>query len=77
MNIGSGTGISIKELVEVIVKNLPEDKKVKIKWDTSKPSGDKIRVMNVDRAKSLGYNPSISLEQGIKETIDWYRNEKI
>jgi nucleoside-diphosphate-sugar epimerase len=33
--------------------------------------------MNVDRAKALGYNPSISLEQGIKETIDWYRNEKI
>ena len=33
--------------------------------------------MNVDRAKSLGYNPSISLKEGIKETIDWYRNEKI
>ena len=27
--------------------------------------------------KLLGYNPSISLKEGIKETIDWYRNEKI
>ena len=42
MNIGSGTGISIKELVEVIVKNLPSDKKVKIKWISLKTLGDKI-----------------------------------
>ena len=53
------------------------DKKPRVIWDNTKPSGDKIRVMNVDRAKTLGYNTSISLEQGIKETINWYRNEKI
>ena len=75
VNLGSGGGCSIKELVEVILENV--DEKPKIIWDTTKPSGDKIRVMNVDGAKSLGYNPSISLEEGIKETIDWYRNEKI
>ena len=75
INLGSGGGCSIKELVEVILENV--DEKPEIIWDTTKPSGDKIRVMNVDRAKSLGYNPSISLEQGIKETIDWYRNEKL
>jgi GDP-L-fucose synthase len=75
VNLGSGGGFSIKELVEVILENV--DEKPEVIWDTTKPSGDKIRVMNVDRAKSLGYNPSISLEQGIKETIDWYRNEKI
>ena len=33
--------------------------------------------MDVRLAKSLGYVPNISLEEGIKETIDWYRNEKI
>ena len=75
INLGSGGGCSIKELVEVILQNV--DKEPRVIWDWTKPSGDKIRVMNVDRAKSLGYNPSISLEQGIKETIDWYRNEKI
>jgi GDP-L-fucose synthase len=75
VNLGSGGGFSIKELVEVILKNV--DKKPKITWDTEKPSGDKIRVMDVRLAKSLGYVPNISLEEGIKETIDWYRNEKI
>ena len=75
VNLGSGAGFSIKELVEVILKNV--DKKPKITWDTEKPSGDKIRVLDVRLAKSLGYVPNISLEEGIKETIDWYRNEKI
>jgi len=75
INLGSGSGFSIEELVNMILKNV--DKKPRVIWDNTKPSGDKIRVMNVDRAKSLGYNPSISLEQGIKETINWYRNEKI
>ena len=75
INLGSGSGFSIEELVNMILKNV--DKKPRVIWDNTKPSGDKIRVMNVDKAKSLGYNPSISLEQGIKETIDWYRNEKI
>ena len=75
VNLGSGGGFSIKELVEVILKNV--DKKPKITWDTEKPSGDKIRVLDVRLAKSLGYVPNISLEEGIKETIDWYRNEKI
>ena len=75
INLGSGGGCTIEELVNVILKNV--DKEPRVIWDHTKPSGDKIRVMNVDRAKALGYNPSISLEQGIKETIDWYRNEKI
>ena len=76
MNIGSGTGISIKELVEVIVKNLPKDNKVKIKWDTSKPSGDKIRVMSMERAKNSGFECKTNLEEGIKKTIHWYLNKK-
>jgi len=75
INLGSGGGCSIEELVNVILKNV--DEKPRVIWDHTKPSGDKTRVMNVNKAKALGYNPSISLEEGIKETIDWYRNEKI
>ena len=74
VNLGSGDGCTIKELVDVILSNI--DDRPNIIWDTSKPSGDKIRVMNVDRARLLGYNPTVSLEEGIKYTIDWYRDEK-
>ena len=75
INLGSGIECSIKKLVSLILSNI--EIKPKIFWDKSKPSGDKIRVMNINRAKSLGYKPKISLEIGLKETIEWYINEKL
>ena len=71
VNIGSGTGVSIKELVETIAANL--NRKPRIYWDTSKPKGDKRRVLDVSRAKALGFVPEVSLEQGVREVMAWYR----
>jgi len=45
-------------------------------WDTSKPSGDKKRLMDISRAKSIGWSPNISLAEGIKETMAWYKENK-
>jgi GDP-L-fucose synthase len=75
LNIGSGTGISIKDLVEVIVKNLPSEKKIEIKWDRSKPSGDKVRIMSMKRATEKKFKTETTLEDGIKATINWYLNK--
>lgn len=74
VNIGSGTGNSIKEIVRTIigcVENKPE-----VIYETEKNYGDPIRVMEVSRATSLGFNPRISLDEGIKRTINWYRANK-
>ena len=73
-NLGSGIGNSIKEVVEIIVNNL--EKKPKVIWDASKPSGDKKRLMDVSRAKALGWKSEISLEAGIKDVMDWYKKNK-
>lgn len=70
LNLGSGKGASIKKLVQTILSNL--DKKPKVVWDTSKPQGDKKRVLDISKAADLGFRPEISLEQGIKETMEWY-----
>mgnify|MGYP001585674826 CR=1 FL=1 len=76
VNLGSGLGVTIKQLVEMIVKFIPEVP-VKIIWDKSKPKGDRKRLMDITRAKNLlGFKPIVSLEQGIKETIDWYVKNK-
>jgi GDP-L-fucose synthase len=75
INLGSGSGVKIKDLIETIVKKLP-DKKLSIKWDTSKPTGDKVRVMDMTKAKKLGFKCKVSLEEGIEKTISWFLENK-
>lgn len=74
INLGSGIGCSIKEVVEIIVNNLGT--KPKVIWDNSKPSGDKKRLMDISRARSLGWKPEVSLKEGIKDVMNWYRRNK-
>ena len=71
LNLGSGNGYSIKELVETLC----EIHKFNYKFDTSKDSGFPRRIMNIDNAKKiLGFFPKYSLKKGLKETWSWYIN---
>jgi len=72
VNLGSGSGISIKQIAEIVSKRFDKE----IVWLADKPMGDKRRVFNVDRAKDLGFNATVSLEDGINETIDWFLKNK-
>ena len=74
INIGTGEDVTIKELAETIAKVV--DYRNTIEWDTSKPNGTPRKVLNVDKIKSLGWEPKISLSEGIKSTYKWYRNKK-
>ncbi len=75
INLGSGEGVSIKRIVEIIASHM--EVKPEIVWDTSKPSGDKKRLLDMSRAKALlGFEPEISIEDGIKETMNWYKENK-
>jgi GDP-L-fucose synthase len=71
VNLGSGIGVSVREIVDIIVSNMAPGPDVV--WDTSKPSGDKQRLMDMTRARSLGFKPTTSIEEGIKSTMAWYR----
>jgi GDP-L-fucose synthase len=75
INLGSGTGISISKLVEIIIKK--SGKNIEIKWDTSKPSGDKIRILDTTRAQTYGFQALISIAEGIEDTIQWYNENKV
>ncbi len=74
INLGSGVGVSIKQLVETIVSYL--DLKPDVIWDTTKPKGDQMRVMDITRARAIGFEPEISLAQGIKEVMTWYAENR-
>ena len=71
VNLGSGTGVSIRELVEIIARNLPDERKVV--WDSSKPAGDAVRLMDTSRARSLGFAPEVAIADGVAGTVEWYR----
>lgn len=71
INLGSNVGVSIRELVEAIFENTPYAPEVE--WDTSKPVGNKVRLMETTKAReTLGFQPKYSLHEGIKETIQWH-----
>ena len=71
INIGTGEDVTIKELAEIIVD--VTGYKNKYEWDTSKPNGTPRKVMNVDKMKSLGWEPKINLREGIESTYEWYK----
>jgi GDP-L-fucose synthase len=76
VNLGTGSEISIKKLVELICRLM--NFKGKIKWDTSQPDGQPRRCLDTRRAKrEFGFTAGTSLEQGLKKTIEWYQNEGI
>lgn len=69
VNLGSGKGYTIKELVEALHSFLDFN----YEFDTTKPSGFPRRVMDITRAKEwIDYNPTTSLVDGLKETWNWF-----
>jgi len=74
INIGTGEDITIKELAEMIVE--VTGYKNDYEWDTSKPNGTPRKVLNVDKVKSLGWEPKISLREGLESTYEWMKNNR-
>ena len=72
INIGTGEDVTIKQLAETIAKTVGYDNL--INWDISKPNGTPRKVLNVDKIKTLGWEPKIGLEEGIKSTYEWYND---
>jgi GDP-L-fucose synthase len=70
LNIGTGEDLTIKELAESVAELAGFTGK--IEWDSSKPDGTPRKVLDVSKVKSLGWQPRISLRDGIDSTIKWY-----
>lgn len=75
INIGTGKGISIKDVANIIARNI-KNYKLEIKWDKTKPTGDKKRLMDIKKLKSTGFNKVTPAEIGIKKTIKWFLQNK-
>jgi nucleoside-diphosphate-sugar epimerase len=71
INLGIGEALSVKEVISKIIKI--SGKKLKLEFDTTKPTIKFDLVVNIDKAKTkYNWRPKVSLEGGIKKTIAWY-----
>lgn len=74
VNLGSGQEVSIRALAEKIADMTRFEGD--LVWDTSRPNGQPRRALDTSKAYSLfGFKAGTSLEDGLRETIDWYRSE--
>ena len=72
-NLGSGIGITIKELVETLNEIIDFN----YEYDVSKPSGAPKRIMDVSKSKTdLNFTPETTLFNGLEETINWFSKNK-
>jgi len=68
VNLGSGTGVTIKELADIVAEYFNKP----VKWLTDKPSGDAKRIFSMERANSYGFYPEVSIKEGVESAIKWF-----
>ena len=75
-NIGTGTPTSINQIAETI-KDALNKKDLKNKYADPRPTDIRHGYANIEKArKILGYNPNFSINEGIKQLVDWYINSQ-
>jgi GDP-L-fucose synthase len=72
--VGSGEDLPINELARLIAQEAGFSGE--IKWDSSKPDGTPRKLLDVSRLRSLGWSPTVTLEEGIRLTIEWFKQNE-
>jgi len=72
INVGTGEDLPIKDLAMLVAELAGFNGE--ISWDSSKPDGTPRKVLEISRAQRLGWEPKISLKEGISSTISWYKD---
>lgn len=75
INVGTGKDCSIRELAESVAK--VTGFKGKLVFDSCKPDGAMRKLMDVSKLSSLGWTASISLDEGLSATYEWFKNNVV
>ncbi len=74
LNLGNGQEIRIKDLLEIIQRLTKF--KGKVDWNSEMPDGQPRRSLNISKMEeNLGFSPVVSLEDGLRKTIEWYEKK--
>lgn len=71
VNVGTGSDVTIKELAAIVADAVGYDGR--ISWDATRPDGTPQKLLDVSRLAASGWSARISLADGIKSTVEWYR----
>ncbi len=70
INVGTGEDLSIRAISELVAKTVGFTGE--IEWDSTKKDGTPRKLLDVSRLRALGWEPRISLEDGLTQTVEWY-----
>lgn len=73
VNVGAGTDIPVAELAQLVARVVGYEGPVQ--WDATKPDGIPRKLLDCSRLSALGWDPKISLTQGVADTYAWYRQQ--
>ena len=74
VNVGTGVDLSIREIAELVAKTVGYEGQTD--WDSSKPDGTPKKLLDISKIKSLGWNPRISLEEGLEFAVADFRAKR-
>lgn len=74
INVGTGKEISIREVAELIVKEIGFQGE--LRWDATKPDGTLKKLTDVKKLHSLGWHHKIEIDEGVHRLYEWYRSTK-
>jgi dTDP-glucose 4,6-dehydratase len=74
-NVGTGIEKSIEEITDSILKILEKPESLK-KYVPDRLSHDRRYLLNNSKMKKLGWKPTVNFDDGLKETINWYKENK-
>ena len=73
-NVGYGEEVTILELAEMVKKVTGYQGEIVL--DPSKPDGTPRKLTDISRLKAMGWQPKITLEEGLKQTYEWYQTSQ-
>jgi GDP-L-fucose synthase len=75
VNVGTGNDVTIRELASLVAAAVGYEGE--IVWDTTKPDGTPRKLLDVSKLTEAGWSASIALEEGVRSTVEWFRENSL
>jgi GDP-L-fucose synthase len=74
VNVGTGVDFTIRQLAETVARVVGFSGR--LVWDTTKPDGAPRKLLDVSRLAALGWRAQIGLEEGLRQTYEWFLGQQ-